>query len=72
MHDCRGLAGLTVPMVTAGTRAKHVINRREDYSHGDILRRDGEGRVVMSVQTVRDDGEDCTVMAPTALLDRRA
>jgi alkyl sulfatase BDS1-like metallo-beta-lactamase superfamily hydrolase len=58
---------LTVPMVAAGVKAKHVIRRREDYSHGDILARDSDGRVVMSVQTVRDDGEDCTVFAPTAV-----
>ena len=56
-------------MVTAPVKAKHVINRREDYSHGDILARDNDGQVVMSVQTVRDDGEDCTVYAPTAVLN---
>lgn len=71
MHDCPGVKGLSVPMVAAGTKAKHVINKREDYAFGQILARDGDGRVVMSVSTVRDEGQDCTVYAPTATGEAR-
>lgn len=65
-HDCRALAGLSAPMVVAGTKAKHVVNIREDYTNGDEVHHDANGRVVMSLSTVRDDGIDCTVYAPAA------
>ncbi len=71
-HACRGLAGLTAPMVPAGTRAEHRLNDRQDYVNGELVQRDGEGRVVMSLQTIRDNGEDCTVFAPTARGTARA
>jgi len=66
MHACRGQRLLTLPMVPAGTKAKHVVNDREDYIGADLAQTDAEGHVVMSATTVRDDGEDCTVYAPTA------
>jgi hypothetical protein len=66
MHTCRGLAGLTAPMVPAGTRAEHRAVEREDYINGDLVQVDGNGRPVMSVVTTRDDGEDCTVFAACA------
>lgn len=68
MHACRGLAGLTAPMVPAGTRAEHRPVEREDYINGDLVQVDGNGRPVMSVITMRDDGQDCTVYAPVATL----
>lgn len=66
MHACRGLKGLTIPMVPAGTRGKNEAREREDYIGTDAVQTDGDGRPVMSVTTVRDNGEDCTVYAPTA------
>lgn len=66
-HACAALKGLTAPMVPAGTRAAHKVNDRQDYLGRDIAQTDGEGRVVMSVTTVRDDGEDCTIYAPTVV-----
>jgi hypothetical protein len=67
MHSCRGLAGLAVPMVPAGIRAEHRAHEREDYIAGEQVQfAPGTGRPVMSVTTVRDDGEDATVYAPTA------
>lgn len=67
MHPCRGQAGLTVPMVPAGTRAEHRQREREDYIGDEQVQyAPGTGRPVMSVTTIRDDGEDCTVYAPTA------
>lgn len=66
MHACRGLKGLTAPMVPAGIHAEHRAVEREDYINGDLVQTDGEGRPVMAVYTHRDDGIDCTVYAPTA------
>jgi hypothetical protein len=68
MHTCRGLAGLTAPMVPAGTRCKVEVAEREDYIAGEDVQRDGDGRPVMNVRVTRDDGEDLAVYAPTAHL----
>lgn len=65
-HACRGLRGLTAPMVPAGTKCKVQAMDRQDYVNGDLVQTDGEGRVVMSVVTTRDDGQDCAVYAPCA------
>lgn len=72
MHACRGLKGLTAPMVEAGVKAKVVAVQREDYVGRELVTVDPEnGRPVMNVTTVRDDGQDVTVFAPcaTALSD---
>ena len=65
-HVCRGLRGLTAPMVPAGTKAKVTTREREDYIGGDLVQVDGEGRPVMSILVTRDDGQDVTVLAPCA------
>ena len=65
-HTCRGLKGLTAPMVPAGTRCKVEALERQDYINGDLVQTDGEGRPVMSVVTERDDGTDVAVLAPCA------
>lgn len=65
-HPCRGLRGLTAPMVPAGTRAKVVAHEREDYIGRELVQTDGEGRPVMSIVTTRDEGQDVTVLAPCA------
>lgn len=67
-HACRGLRGLTAPMVPAGTRCKVEALEREDYINGDLVTTDGEGRPVMAVETTRDDGTDRAVFAPCATL----
>ena len=72
MHACPGMAGLVVPLVPEGTRAEHRAVEREDYVAGADVRLDGNGRPVMHVRTVRDDGEDLTVYAPTAHVEARA
>lgn len=66
MHNCRGLAGLSVPMVPAGTRGEHRVNEREDYIGTERVQLNGHGRPVMNVTTVRDDGQDVAIYAPTA------
>lgn len=65
-HPCRGMRGLSTPMVPAGTRAKVTAVEREDYIGRESVQTDGEGRPVMAVVTTRDDGEDRTVYAPCA------
>lgn len=66
MHSCRGLKGLTAPMVPEGTACKVEAREREDYVGSDLPQYDGDGRPIMSVVTTRDDGQDCTVLASTA------
>lgn len=65
-HACRGLRGLTAPMVEDGTRCKVEALEREDYVNRELVTCDGEGRPVMSVQVTRDDGTDLAVFAPCA------
>lgn len=64
-HSCAGLRGITAPFVPDGTRCKVVALDREDYLGSDLAQTDNDGRPVMSVVTVRDDGQDCVVLAPT-------
>jgi hypothetical protein len=71
-HNCPGLAGLSAPMVPAGTRCKVEAVERGDYVRGELVQTDGNGRPVMSVVTTRDDGNDVAVYAPTAQLNLRS
>ena len=64
-HSCRGLFGLTTPLVQQGTKCKVTANEREDYINGEDVQLDGRGRPVMNVITEREDGTDCTVYAPS-------
>lgn len=66
MHPCRGLAGLMTPLVPKGTDCKVEAVDRGDYVGQELVQTDGNGRPVMSVVTTRNDGQDCTVYAPTA------
>lgn len=70
-HACRGLKGLTAPLVPAGTRCKVVAVERGDWVGAERVQTDGEGRPVMAVVTVRDEGQDCAVLAPCAVATRR-
>lgn len=70
MHPCPGLAGLMVPLLREGVRADLRVVEREDYVGNDFVQIDGNGRPVMAVKTVRDDGEDCTVFPSTATIKR--
>jgi hypothetical protein len=65
-HPCPKLGGLMAPMVPAGQRAGLKVIVREDYSHGQILQVDDEGKAAMAIVVTRDDGEDCSVLAPVA------
>lgn len=65
MHACRGLAGLTAPMVPTGTRCKVEAVEREDYIGSEIVQLH-HGRPMMNVTTTRDEGVDVAVFAPLA------
>lgn len=71
-HNCRGLRGLSAPMVPAGTACKVEAVERGDYVGSELVQTDGEGRPVMSIVTTRDDGMDCAVLAPTAQAEGRS
>lgn len=64
-HRCPGLAGLTAPLVLAGTRCKVTAHERDDYIGRDLVQL-YEGRPIAQVRTTRDDGQDCVIFAPTA------
>lgn len=66
MHPCRGLAGLMVPLVRDGVACKVEAVERGDWVGRERVQLDGAGRPVMAVVTTRDEGQDCTVYAPTA------
>lgn len=71
LHSCRGLHGLTAPMVPAGTTAKVVAVEREDYIAGEQVQLDPErGRPVMAVEVTRDEGQDAVLYAPCATATR--
>ena len=70
MHPCAGLAGMTTPMVPAGTKCKVEAFEREDFIAGEEVQYNAEGRPIMSVVTTRETGEDCTVYAPCATAKR--
>lgn len=65
-HSCRGLRGLTAPMVPDGVRCKVEAVERGDWVGKEMVQTDGEGRPVMAVLTTRDDGTDLAVLAPCA------
>jgi hypothetical protein len=64
IHTCSGLRGLIAPLVPAGTRCSVQARVREDYVGRDRAQLDDTGRPIMSIVTIRDDGQDCRVLAP--------
>ncbi len=71
MHPCKNMAGLMTPLVPLGTRAKVEAVERQDFVGREQVQTDANGRPVMAVVTTRDDGQDCTVFAPTAHGERK-
>lgn len=65
-HQCRGLHGLMAPYVPAGLKAKVETVERGDWIGKEHVQYDSEGRPVMAIVTTRDEGQDCTVLAPCA------
>ena len=68
-HRCRGLLGLTAPLVPAGMKCKVTAHEREDFIGQELVQTvevDGKARPVAQIRTTRDEGDDCVVLAPTA------
>lgn len=65
-HVCPKLAMLSAPMLQKGVRAKVERVLRQDYVGKEIVRKDADGKVPMSIVTTRDNGQDAIVFAPTA------
>lgn len=58
-----------LPLVRVGTKAAYVPVERPDYVGRELVqpvRERRRGRLLMAVDTVRDDGYDRSVFAPTA------
>jgi hypothetical protein len=68
LHRCAAQGGLLTPLAPPGRSAEVRAVMREDYEGGEDVQRDGHGRPVMAFYTLRDDGLDCAVLAPTAHL----
>lgn len=66
VHRCVGLGQLIAPLVRAGTRCRVVAVEREDYVGRERVQSNEAGRPIMSIVTIRDDGQDCRILAPTA------
>lgn len=66
MHQCAGVAGMTVPLVPAGARSDVRMFAREDYVGTEDVQRDAEGHVWAAVRVTTDDAEHVAVYAPTA------
>jgi hypothetical protein len=58
-------------MVPKGTRYTVEVREREDYIGKENVQMH-EGRPVMSVTTIRDDGTDTAVFAPVATVGAEA
>ena len=71
LHQCPSHALAWVPFVPAGLKANLRVNEREDYIGTDTPTTDAEGRIIQSVTTERDDGEDCHIFATTINQDWR-
>jgi hypothetical protein len=56
-----------VQLVPAGVHARYVVTERQDYVGNETVQLLGaDRRPIMSVTTVRDDGEDTLAFAPVA------
>ncbi len=64
-HECPAL-GIMAPLIPEGMKADVRKVEREDYVGGETVRLDADGRPIMSVVTVREDGQDAAVFAPLA------
>lgn len=67
-HMCPGLKGIMAPMTLEEERGKLLVRAkvREDYEGSDArgVQRDEDGRPIMAVETVHDDGHtDLAVLA---------
>lgn len=72
MHVCKGLRGLTAPMIQYGVKCKVEAVEREDYVAGAVVTTDSEGTPTMGVKTTREDGNDVIAFADCAMVRNEA
>lgn len=65
LHQCPRLRGAWVPFLEAAVKGRLELVERGDYVGSDTPQTDGEGRPVAQVVTHRDNGQDCTILAPS-------
>lgn len=58
MHTCKGLKGLTAPMVPEGADCTVRSVARDDYVGDATCTYDGDGTPISAVETVRADGSN--------------
>lgn len=71
LHQCPNHAGAWVPFVRAGVKAHLRVNERQDYIGTDTPWTDDNGRIIQSVSTEREEGEDTHIFATTHNEDLR-
>lgn len=69
LHNCRGRALLTVPLIPEGERAEVRAVERDDYIKQEAVQTDAEGSVFMRCEVERPDRVDVWVYAPLAYVD---
>lgn len=73
LHACKAHAGFAMPFVAVhGSELRkhavvHRVVERGDFTNGDAVRTDANGRAVMAVHVERSDGFDTFAFAPTAV-----
>jgi hypothetical protein len=69
-HTCPKTRFLSIAMLPAGTAGKIIVHEREAYVGKELVQYDPEqGRPLVSAETIRDNGNDLIVYAPTARAD---
>ena len=70
-HNCRGLHGLSAPLIRAGVSCKVTAEERQDYLGSEVQARGDDGRQYMAVRTTTDDHDDLLVFAGLARAEMR-
>ena len=71
-HTCPKLRMMSAPMLPKGTPGTFLIHEPEGYVGAELVQTDPElGRPIMSIETIRDEGTDLLVFAPTATADAK-
>lgn len=67
LHECPAFNGLSVPFTLQDGTQKLIVKDREDYEGDELVQRDPNGRPVMAIEVVHEDGSNnAVVYAPTA------
>lgn len=72
-HTCPALHGLTAPLLPESVKAKVTAQLREADVGTELVQTAPEdGKPYMTVTTLRDEGQDVIVFAPTISINARA